>query len=84
VGQFIIRTGITEVFENPQAADFSRLQNHQLAGMDGTTESAKWLWNKHFAAVARDSIAFEALMPIEDDGAVGSPEDLCKLSAPEG
>jgi hypothetical protein len=72
----IVRTGMTEIFENPQPADLAKAQNHQLAGMDGTIESAKWLWNKHFAAVAGDSIAFEALMPIKDDGSVGTPVDL--------
>ena len=74
----IIRTGLTEVLENPQPADLAKAQNFQLAGMDGTLESAKWLWNKHFAAVAGDAIAFEALMPIKDDGSIGSPEDLGK------
>jgi hypothetical protein len=74
----IIRTGMTECLENPQPADLAKLQNFQLAGMDGTLESVKWLWNKHFTAVAGDSIAFEALMPIKDDGSVGVPDDLGK------
>jgi hypothetical protein len=72
----IMRTGMTEVLEAPQPADFAKMQNMQFAGMHGTVESAKWLWNKHFAAVAGDAIAFEALMPIKEDGEVGTTEDL--------
>jgi hypothetical protein len=79
----IMRTGMTEYLENPQPADMAKMQNYQLAGMDGTLESAKWLWNKHFAAVAGDAIAFEALMPIKDDGSVGTPDDLCKAAPDE-
>lgn len=30
-----------------------------LAGVAATEESARWIWNKHFAAVAGDMIAFE-------------------------
>lgn len=74
----IMRTGLTEYLENPQPADLAKAQNFQLAGMDGTLDSAKWLWNKHFAAVAGDAIAFEALMPIKEDGSVGVPDDLGK------
>ncbi|KAF2678097.1 hypothetical protein K458DRAFT_409082 [Lentithecium fluviatile CBS 122367] len=66
----IIRTGMTEVLENPQPADVAKFPNRRLAGMHGTIESAKWLWNRHFAAVAGDAIAFEALMPIREDGSI--------------
>jgi hypothetical protein len=79
----IMRTGMTEYLENPQPADMAKMAKYQLAGMDGTLESAKWLWNKHFAAVAGDAIAFEALMPIKDDGSVGTPDDLCKAALDE-
>ena len=30
-----------------------------MAGVAATEESARWIWNKHFAAVAGDQIAFE-------------------------
>ncbi|KAK7181121.1 hypothetical protein DPSP01_003528 [Paraphaeosphaeria sporulosa] len=72
----IIRTGMTEILSSPQPADLAKMQNPQLAGVHGCIESAKWIWNQHFSAVAGDSIAFEALMPIKEDGSVGTPEDL--------
>lgn len=80
----IIRTGMTEVLEAPTPGDFAKMQKMQIAGMHGTLEAAKWLWNKHFAAVAGDSVSFEALMPIKEDGSVGSPEDLGKLVQSRG
>lgn len=72
----IIRTGLTEVLQAPRPEDFAKLQGGKISGMHGVLESAKWLWNRHFAAVAGDSWAFEALMPLKEDGSVGSPNDL--------
>jgi hypothetical protein len=74
----IIRTGMTEVLEAPQPSDLAKLQNFQIAGMHGDMESVRWIWNKHFAAVAGDAIAFEAMMPLREDGSVGAPEELCQ------
>ncbi|KAI0385747.1 putative cyclase-domain-containing protein [Hypomontagnella monticulosa] len=72
----IIRTGLTEVLQAPRPEDFAKLQNGKISGMHGVLDSAKWLWNKHFAAVAGDSWGFEALMPLKEDGTPGSPNDL--------
>lgn len=72
----IIRTGMTEVFDAPQPADFAKLQKVQLSGADGCIETAKWLWNRRFAAVAGDSIAFEALPPLNENR---EPTEMEKL-----
>ncbi|KAI0880311.1 uncharacterized protein GGS22DRAFT_175316 [Annulohypoxylon maeteangense] len=72
----IIRTGLTEILQAPRPEDLEKLQSAKIAGMHGTLESAKWLWNKHFAAVAGDSWGFEALMPLKEDGTQGGPNDL--------
>ncbi|KAI8317291.1 hypothetical protein K4K59_008590 [Colletotrichum sp. SAR11_240] len=72
----IIRTGLTEVLGNPQPQDLAKLQSGRISGMHGDLDSAKWLWNKHFAAVAGDSWAFEALLPLKEDGSTGGPNDL--------
>ncbi|KAI2618419.1 hypothetical protein GGR54DRAFT_605401 [Hypoxylon sp. NC1633] len=72
----IIRTGGTEVLQAPSAEDFAKLQTGQTAGMHGVPGSAKWLWNKHFAAIASDNWAVEALMPVKEDGSPGSVTDL--------
>lgn len=76
----IVRTGLTEILQAPSPEDFAKLQNGTIAGVHGVLETAKWLWNKHFAAVAGDSWGFEALMPLKEDGTVGSPMDLCKFT----
>jgi hypothetical protein len=47
-----------------------------LAGVHGTEETARWLWNHRFAAVAGDSMAFEALPPLKPDGTVARYTDL--------
>lgn len=72
----VLRTGLTEVLQAPTADDFAKLQAGRIAGVHGTVESARWLWNRHFAAVAGDAWAFEALMPLKEDGSVGGPADL--------
>ena len=63
--ELIVRTGMTEVLEEPTPANFATLQDPQLTGIDGTKSVAKWLWDHHFAAVASDKIPLEALPPLE-------------------
>lgn len=72
----IIRTGLTEVLASPRPQDLAKLQMGKISGMHGNVESARWLWNKHFSAVAGDSWAFEALLPLKEDGSPGGPQDL--------
>lgn len=72
----IIRTGLTEYLEAPTPEVFAKLQNMKIAGMDGTMKSVKWLWNKHFAAVAGDAWAFEALPPVKEDGSAAGLVEL--------
>jgi hypothetical protein len=76
----IVRTGMTETFEAPTSADLAMMQKMQFSGLDGSTAMAKWLWNQHFAAVASDSIAFEALPPLDASGQPASVEHLGELS----
>lgn len=74
----VIRTGLTEVMQAPTPEDMAKLQNGRIAGMHGVLETVRWLWNRHFAAVAGDTWAFEALLPLAEDGSPGKPEDLGK------
>lgn len=74
----IIRSGFTEgltgVSEEKQA---ELLGAHRACGVSGNTETAKWFWNKHFAAVAGDMLAFERLPPVvEQTGKEGTIADL--------
>jgi hypothetical protein len=76
----IVRTGATETFEAPTPEDFAMLQKVQLSGVEGNMETVKWLWNKHFSAVASDNLAFEALPPVKEDGEPTEMENLGKSS----
>ncbi|KAK1468002.1 hypothetical protein CCUS01_06706 [Colletotrichum cuscutae] len=73
---FLFRTGITEILDKPTPEDFAKLGQYKLSGVHGTEETAKWFWNKHFAAVAGDSNAFEAFPPVKPDGTLADMTDL--------
>lgn len=69
----IVRTGYTEIMENPcpddfEKLDFAKLDQLKLSGVHGAEETARWVWNHRFAAVASDSPAFEAVPSISQDG----------------
>ncbi|TDZ26855.1 hypothetical protein Cob_v001325 [Colletotrichum orbiculare MAFF 240422] len=73
---FLIRFGATEVIDNLQPEDMAKLANMKLSGVEGSVETAKWFWNKHFSAVVADASAFEVFPPVKPDGSVGSMADL--------
>jgi kynurenine formamidase len=61
----IVRSGFTEALGTMNAEQQTEaMGSHRTCGVEGTEESAKWFWNKHFSAVAGDAIAFEAIPPI--------------------
>lgn len=79
----VIRTGYTETMAAAGPGDWAKLEKKlQLSGMHGCMESVRWLWDRHFAAVASDAIAFEALLPVNEDGTPAGLTDLGKSSAP--
>jgi kynurenine formamidase len=43
------------------------MSSHKMCGVEGSKEMARWLWDRHFAAVASDNMAVEA-MPSMIDG----------------
>jgi len=64
----IIRSGFTEDLTGVSAEKQGELMgSHRTCGVTGTPETAKWFWNKHFAAVAGDMIAFEHIPPINPE-----------------
>ncbi|KAJ9629988.1 hypothetical protein H2204_008792 [Knufia peltigerae] len=57
----IIRTGWTAWYNAAsEAGRRAGTTGDEHIGLEGTQETVKWLWNKHFAAVASDTLAFEA------------------------
>lgn len=72
----IVRSGFTEALTGLSGEEQEKgLETHKACGVEGTPESAKWFWNKHFAAVAGDAIAFEAIPP-QVDGKEGQISEL--------
>jgi hypothetical protein len=68
----IVRSGFTEDLGGASAEEQEKmLGTHKSVGVEGSEEVAKWVWDKGFAAVAGDAIAFEVLPPAKDgvDGA---------------
>ncbi|EWY97139.1 hypothetical protein FOYG_05615 [Fusarium oxysporum NRRL 32931] len=72
----IVRTGATEVVDNMNPADLGKMAAAKLTGLHGCEETARWLWNKRFAAAASDSNSFEAYPPLKPDGSIGGMKDL--------
>ncbi|KAH7154774.1 hypothetical protein DER46DRAFT_628568 [Fusarium sp. MPI-SDFR-AT-0072] len=73
----IIRTGYTEALGSMtgvQQAD--AIGTYRACGVEGSKGSAKWFWNRHFAAVAGDAIAFEAMPPLREDDSEGTAAEL--------
>lgn len=73
----IVRSGFTEGLTGVSGEKQQELMgSHRTCGVEGTPESAKWHWNKRFAAVAGDAIAYEAIPPILEDGSEGTVAQL--------
>ncbi|KAK4138442.1 hypothetical protein BT67DRAFT_446563 [Trichocladium antarcticum] len=78
----VVRTGYTEVLEALLAPGESLPERPggdgalRLSGLHGVEATARWAWNRRFAAVAGDSHAFEAFPPLKADGTEGGVGDL--------
>lgn len=73
----IVRSGFTKALTGASGEEQQKmLSTHRACGVDGTVETAKWFWNKHFSAVAGDAIAFEAIPPIVEGGKEGTVAQL--------
>ena len=60
----IIRSGFTEGLAGQSDEKQAELMgSHRTCGVTGNVDTAKWHWNKHFAAVAGDMIAYEHIPP---------------------
>ncbi|KAH8595059.1 hypothetical protein B0O99DRAFT_512434 [Bisporella sp. PMI_857] len=73
----IVRTGYTEELGSASAeAQAKMLGTHKAVGLEGSIDTARWIWNHHFAAVASDSLAFEVIPPIRPDGSLAPTNEL--------
>lgn len=71
-----VRTGATDAIEKLQPGEPAGAGAASISGVDGTEETARWIWNKRFCAVASDSNGFEAYPPLKPDGTPGAVDDL--------
>ncbi|KAJ5513712.1 cyclase [Penicillium fimorum] len=68
VGDILLtRFGVTETLSQMTGAgQGGAMRSGKMCGLEGSNKMARWLWDKHFAAVASDNIAVEAMPPIFD------------------
>ncbi|ETS83644.1 hypothetical protein PFICI_05520 [Pestalotiopsis fici W106-1] len=75
----LVRAGVAEAFEGLTGEQQTELMvkgQGAMVGVEGNEQAAKWFWNKHFAAVASDTFAFEVFPPQKPDGTIGGFGDL--------
>lgn len=63
----LIRFGVTETLGQMTGVEQgAAMSSGKMCGLDGSKGMARWLWDRHFAAVASDNTAVEAMPPIID------------------
>ncbi|KAL4728130.1 hypothetical protein ACLX1H_004865 [Fusarium chlamydosporum] len=62
-----VRVGVVQEWDHRMTSDdklaYAQSSNPQHAGLEGTEEMLRWIWNSGFAAVASDAISFEVYPP---------------------
>ncbi|KAF3343101.1 major facilitator superfamily transporter [Verticillium dahliae] len=62
-----VRIGVTQEWDTKMIASdklaYASSPNPQHAGIEGTEDMLRWIWDEGFAAVARDAISFEVYPP---------------------
>ncbi len=67
----VVRSGWIEWYlerSSTEREELARRTPHQATGLAQSTESLRFLWDNHFAAVAGDTLAFEAYPPQSENG----------------
>lgn len=73
----LVRTGYTEDIEGRSEDEQRAIAGMGAsAGLRGHVDTARWAWNRHFAAIAADNPALEQFPPMKDDG---STDDIGNL-----
>ncbi|KAK5801318.1 hypothetical protein VI817_003530 [Penicillium citrinum] len=63
----IIRFGVTDALGKMNGTEqAAAMADHNICGVEGSVKMARWLWNHHFAAIASDNLAVEAMPPMEN------------------
>ena len=63
----LVRIGLTKEWENDMGVEekkaYAATQSPKHAGVEGTMDMLKWVWNTGFAAVGGDAISWEVCLP---------------------
>jgi hypothetical protein len=63
----LVRIGVTQEWDTVMTPEdksaYALSKNPKHAGVEGTEEMLRWIWNEGFAAVASDAISFEVYPP---------------------
>ena len=78
---FLIHAGFTDSVLDLGGPEALRRLKHGITSVHGSDETARWFWNKRFAAVASDTPAFEAYPPMSDDELSRRPDGFDKFRA---
>jgi len=63
----IVRSGLVGLLSSKTEDEQAALQGKVTwTGVENTIDAARWIWNHHFAAVAGDTLAFEAYPPLPE------------------
>lgn len=75
-----VRIGLTQEWDNQMSpADklaYAQSSNPQHAGVEGTEEMLRWIWDTGFSAVAGDAVSFEVYPPQKSYKREGGAEDV--------
>ena len=78
---FLIRAGFTGSVVDLGGPEAFRRLKHRITSVHGSDETARWFWNKRFAAVASDTPAFEAYPPTSENESLKRPDGFNKFWA---
>lgn len=80
----MIRSGYTEALSGASDEEQQKMiGTHRSVGVEDSIDAVKWFWNKHFSAVAGDTVGFEVIPATKDDiDASGGPADMGKSFIP--
>lgn len=77
----LVRTGFTEDLEGKNADEqTAQFGAGAISGVRGHVDTARWVWDRHFAAVASDTIAFEHIPARGHDWKPDENAGLCWFS----
>jgi hypothetical protein len=73
----LLRTGATEIYQDA-GEETHGTKSAALSGLDGCEETARWIWNRRFTAVASDCMGLEAMPGLHEAAERGTLGEMRK------